>query len=242
VELGGAQLLNKYNNSPSLLLAKIFPDYEWLPWKFLNTPKHFWSVKKNQIQFLDWAGKRLGIRDFTDWNKISTKVSSELSYNFLTFQDIIELGGRTLLDNFSLSEILSLVNPQVEISQQSSPFYKKTQETIKAMLKTMFPQDGKISPFFVNFFVEVLQEYRHPDLKSTSGFPLELDFFFPKYNLAIEYQVLISCFFLTKRVNNITEILPSFINRAQSMKTGSVTFKRAFNAEKKVNKCFSLLF
>ena len=33
----------------------------------------------------------------------------------------------------------------------------------------------------------LLEEYRHPDIKSAT--PLELDFFFPKYNLAFEFQV-----------------------------------------------------
>jgi hypothetical protein len=33
-----------------------------------------------------------------------------------------------------------------------------------------------------------LEEYKHPDIITASGRPLELDFFFPHINLAFEYQ------------------------------------------------------
>jgi hypothetical protein len=33
-----------------------------------------------------------------------------------------------------------------------------------------------------------LEEYRHPELISVTGRQLELDFFYPKLNVAVEYQ------------------------------------------------------
>jgi hypothetical protein len=45
----------------------------------------------------------------------------------------------------------------------------------------------------------VLEEYRHPDIISIAGIPLQLDFFYPQLNIAFEYQVtlwitsLLSC-------------------------------------------------
>jgi hypothetical protein len=38
---------------------------------------------------------------------------------------------------------------------------------------------------------ELLQEFRHPDIVNISGRNLEIDFFYPKFNLAIEYQVFL---------------------------------------------------
>ena len=35
----------------------------------------------------------------------------------------------------------------------------------------------------------MLEDYRHPDIYLSSGYPLEIDFFFPNLNLAFEYQV-----------------------------------------------------
>ena len=36
---------------------------------------------------------------------------------------------------------------------------------------------------------EFVEDYKHPDIVTSSGYPLELDFFFPQLNLAFEYQV-----------------------------------------------------
>ena len=76
MDLGGTQLLKKYNQSPASLVSAVFPEHEWLPWKFLNTPKHFWNAVKNQRQFIDWAGKQLGVKDLNDWYKIPVKVEN----------------------------------------------------------------------------------------------------------------------------------------------------------------------
>ena len=32
----------------------MYPDYNWLPWRFERVPRHFWEDKKNQRNFLDW--------------------------------------------------------------------------------------------------------------------------------------------------------------------------------------------
>jgi hypothetical protein len=37
--------------------------------------------------------------------------------------------------------------------------------------------------------VEVLEEYKHPDITTPSGKSLELDYFIPKFNIGVEYQV-----------------------------------------------------
>ena len=43
------------------------------------------------------------------------------------------------------------------------------------------------------YCVEVLEEYRHPDIVTSSGGSLELDFFYPELKIAVEYQVLLHC-------------------------------------------------
>jgi ATP-dependent DNA ligase len=42
----------------------------------------------------------------------------------------------------------------------------------------------------------VFEEYRHPDMISPSGHAYELDFFFPQLNIAVEYQVSLTCYFM----------------------------------------------
>jgi hypothetical protein len=57
-----------------MLIAKTYPENEWLPWKFSQCPKHFWSDDNNKRKFLDWTGKQLRIKEFSDWYKVSMKV------------------------------------------------------------------------------------------------------------------------------------------------------------------------
>ena len=80
--------------------------------------------------------------------------------------------------NHSLPKALALAYPEINWEMpDKSKFHKKSQQILKSMLKTIFPTE------------EVLEDYKHPDLSSSSGYPLELDFFYPKINLAFEYQV-----------------------------------------------------
>jgi hypothetical protein len=73
--VGGSGLLaNKYNNSLFLLLSTIFPDFEWIPWKFIQCPRNFWDKEENQKKFIDWAGKQLKIKEMSDWYNVTQKV------------------------------------------------------------------------------------------------------------------------------------------------------------------------
>jgi hypothetical protein len=74
VDIGGGSLLQEqYKNSPALLISSLFPEYEWLPWKF-TVPRNYWNDVNNQRKFVDWAGKQLKINEMSDWYKITTKV------------------------------------------------------------------------------------------------------------------------------------------------------------------------
>ena len=78
--LGGGRLLDRYNDSPYLLLSNIYPDYPWLPWLFLHCPRNFWSDRANVVRFLEWAASKLGVQQHDDWYNVSiTVISSILS-------------------------------------------------------------------------------------------------------------------------------------------------------------------
>jgi hypothetical protein len=71
-------------NSPMLLLSTVYPEYEWLPWKFVRSQNQFWNDPKNQRKFMDWAGKQLQIKEMSDWYKVTQKV--KINYcKFLLF-------------------------------------------------------------------------------------------------------------------------------------------------------------
>jgi hypothetical protein len=74
-DLGGFSLLkNKYNESVSLLLTTVYPNYDWLPWKFSIIPSNCWDDMKNHCTFIHWAEKELKIKEMSDWYKVTQKV------------------------------------------------------------------------------------------------------------------------------------------------------------------------
>ena len=70
--------MQRYNFSPSQLLASVYPSYSWLPWRFGKCPQNFWGEISNQRKFLDWASKELNIKEMADWYNISHKVILKL--------------------------------------------------------------------------------------------------------------------------------------------------------------------
>jgi hypothetical protein len=75
IDIGGSGLLSRYNGSPSLLLSSVYPDYDWLPWKFSICPRNYWNDLTNQRKFMEWATKELNIEKMGDWYRTSFKVT-----------------------------------------------------------------------------------------------------------------------------------------------------------------------
>ena len=71
---GGGLLCNKYNGSPLMFLKGVFPDYEWLPWKFGMTSLGYWNEKGNHRIYANWLGKTLGYKNMDDWYQINQKI------------------------------------------------------------------------------------------------------------------------------------------------------------------------
>jgi hypothetical protein len=61
------------------MLATVFPEYEWLPWKLERCPRGFWDDINNQRKFLDWVSKELKIEEFSDWYKVTKQVYKAFS-------------------------------------------------------------------------------------------------------------------------------------------------------------------
>jgi hypothetical protein len=84
---GGGYILNKYNGSPVSFVMNVFPDYNWLQWKFHITGLKFWQDKKNHKKFADWLGEEEGFKNEEDWYNITSEI-------------IIKHGGSTLFLNY----------------------------------------------------------------------------------------------------------------------------------------------
>jgi hypothetical protein len=71
---GGWRFLLQFNSSPSELIMKSLPEYQWHPWKFGKVHQNFWANPENQRNFLLWLEKELKFTNKDDWYKATAKV------------------------------------------------------------------------------------------------------------------------------------------------------------------------
>ena len=68
--MGGVTILSRHDNNMSKLLSSVFPEYEWLPWRFQNR-----EVKPNELKlFLESIAKELNVNEMQDWYKVKEEV------------------------------------------------------------------------------------------------------------------------------------------------------------------------
>ena len=71
----GGSLIKNFNNSPIKLITSVYPNQNWLPWKFNQAPKGYWNDENNVKQYINWLGDKLNIKTMEDWYNVSQKVS-----------------------------------------------------------------------------------------------------------------------------------------------------------------------
>jgi hypothetical protein len=57
------------------MVGEIFPEFPWQLWKFSRVPRNFWQDKNNQINFMNWLGTQLGIKNTEDWYNVTFEVT-----------------------------------------------------------------------------------------------------------------------------------------------------------------------
>jgi hypothetical protein len=110
------------------LLKEIFPEEEWLEWKFTNTSKRFWKNFENHKKYAEWLGKKLNYKKPEDWYKLTRK-------------DFIDNDGGTLLSSYNGSPIqfLRKIFPNEEwlewkFGMAPLGFWKKSENRKKYMI------------------------------------------------------------------------------------------------------------
>ena len=71
---GGASLLRLYHDSPPLLITSVFPEHNWMMWRFKVVPKGYWQDEKNQRKFMEWLQNKLELKNWEDWYSVTRKV------------------------------------------------------------------------------------------------------------------------------------------------------------------------
>ena len=122
-KIGGSWVLKLiYDSSLFLALKDVYPEYDWMPWKFNSgANKRFWKETENRKKFFDWIGKELKIEKMEDWSKIDffqfKKVSGNPALSSLK------------IDSANFEKSLSRNLSQVYFD---SPFsFQKKKQTIK---------------------------------------------------------------------------------------------------------------
>ena len=56
------------------MLASVYENYRWIPWKFNSVPDGYWDDQENRRWYLKWLGKKLGIKHWSDWHHVKMEV------------------------------------------------------------------------------------------------------------------------------------------------------------------------
>lgn len=106
---GGGALFNaRRDSSPRSLLKEYLPNHNWNEWLFPRVPNGFWRRRENRRRYIEWLGRQLGFRRYTDWYE-------------LTSAQVRATGGGTLLSQYyrnSLIRMLRDLLPQYKWNAQ----------------------------------------------------------------------------------------------------------------------------
>jgi len=96
---GHSMLINIYNGSPINFITSVYPEHEWVEWKFnqVQVRQGYWDNDANHTKFAIWLGKQLGYTKPDDWYKIS-------------IQQIAQNGGAGLLSSKYNNSPIKFVN------------------------------------------------------------------------------------------------------------------------------------
>jgi hypothetical protein len=123
-----------YGDSLYKALKTIYPEVDWIPWKFSHVPHGFWSNFENQKKFIESIGKNLQINDLDEWYRISGK-------------QIKQFAPTTLLEELGLARILPQVYPSHNwnVNKLSKGPKKASQRTLALIVRDIFHEtEGKI--------------------------------------------------------------------------------------------------
>ena len=67
---GCGLLANVYRFSVLEAARELYPEYNWLPWRFGGVPQRFWQSKANRHAYMKWLGEQLGFQNQADWYRV----------------------------------------------------------------------------------------------------------------------------------------------------------------------------
>jgi len=109
---GGKGLLALYGHSPSRLFRQVFPDHQWLPWRFSSTPRGFWNSLATGAKSNDEESLRLVGLLVRDWEESLDLAHSPEAWRDLLHNTSFLKSNRTSISHFgSLNSVLKFAYP-----------------------------------------------------------------------------------------------------------------------------------
>lgn len=122
---GGAHLLEYFHSIPNAIQS-IFPEYEWIPWKFQPSRSDIWNDIEMVRKFMDWASKKLQIQ-----GKVYENVLTRLELGdwlMVSQKDFHILGGTSLVQKYKgVVPLLQSVYPSHDFRLDFKQLHSKTQ-------------------------------------------------------------------------------------------------------------------
>jgi hypothetical protein len=66
-------LLQNHDDSFAKALQSVYPEFDWVIWKFKHVPPSFWNDTKNHRQYFEWLSKELSLHKPEDWYGVKLK-------------------------------------------------------------------------------------------------------------------------------------------------------------------------
>lgn len=96
---GGRAILGYYNSSVADMLATVYPEKDWLPWKFARLPGSSRNQNDLTLQAIKFAEKVLSMEDPSGWKRVN-------------IEKLIELGiDKVISANGGLANVLRRIYP-----------------------------------------------------------------------------------------------------------------------------------
>jgi len=87
--LGAHLVLQHFNHSKFKMLTTLYPEIDWVPWKFENPPRNVGGDMKILKLAIGHTQEQLGVKAFDDWYRVSARQLKKIG----TFRVIIQNGG-----------------------------------------------------------------------------------------------------------------------------------------------------
>lgn len=133
---GGTRLLSFYNGSHSTALQSIYPQHEWMLWRFHMLPQSYWKKlmnnPKEQELIIHWLGDKLGTVSLSSWYRISMRQIHKLVR--IESSDMLAYMLRTVYPSHNWD--LDKLSKQGGIS-------KASQRELVIAMKQLFPQHSR---------------------------------------------------------------------------------------------------